>query len=142
MRQGQPRRNPCKSVESSQHLNTPFKKEEWEEVSLVEITDPSHPLFGRRFPVVFVGAPFNPSPHVFVTYRENIVLRIPVSATNLVPPRAAPHAKFTLQALDDLILLAKQCEVLCMSHHETSGDDYPQGSNNKLLRISRRSSRR
>ena len=47
----------------------------------VEVTDPTHPLFGRRFPVISVTRQARKTAMVFVAYRESMRLRIPVSST-------------------------------------------------------------
>ena len=63
----------------------------------VEVTDPGHPLFGRRFALVST----RPRPHsvgyIFVAYRDTMVLRIPQAATSLVtpPPESQPLTKLT-----------------------------------------------
>jgi hypothetical protein len=106
------------------------------------VTDQTHPLFGRRFKVVSVTTPCNASGHVFVRYREKIVLRIPITATNLAHLPPTTRAKLTSQALEELISLANQYEVLCQSNHGTSGDNFPLTSSNKSSRTLRRSSRR
>jgi hypothetical protein len=69
-------------------------------------------------------------------------LRIPVTATDLAHLPPTTRTKLTSQALEELISLANQYEVLCQSNHKTSGDDFPLTSGNKSSRTSRRSSRR
>jgi hypothetical protein len=95
----------------------------------IEVVDPTHPLFGRRFPIVSVSSPLQGQGHVLVSYREYMTLRIPSSATNLALPRPEPHTKLTLEALTELISLAEQCEVLCPTNPQKSGDDSPRNSN-------------
>jgi hypothetical protein len=80
--------------------------------------------------------------HVFVAYREKMVLRIPITATTLAPPHALLHTKLTSQAVEEFISSAHQCEVLCRPDHKTSGDACPQHSNSNSSRTSPRSSRR
>jgi len=46
------------------------------------VTDPAHPLYGRQFEIV--SAARNPDGHVFVRYRDGIVLRLPRAATSLL----------------------------------------------------------
>ena len=54
----------------------------------VEVTDPTHPLFGRRFALLST----RPRPHsvgyLFVGYRDTMVLRISQTATNVVAATA------------------------------------------------------
>ena len=128
--------------QTTTQLDTPFKNPSLEEVSCIEVTDQTHPLFGRRFQVISVSTPLNTSGHVFVRYREKAVLQIPITATNLAPSPIATRTKLTSQALEEFISLANQYEVLCQSNHRTSGDDSPLTSGNKSSRTSRRSSRR
>lgn len=112
-------------------LNTPFNNPPKEAVTEIEVTDPMHPLFGRRFPVLSVGSARSGAGYVLVTYHEHITLRIPRAATNLAPPRPGPQTKLTLEALTELISLAEQCEVLCPLIRPTSGANCPQNSNSK-----------
>jgi len=92
-------------------------------VTEIEVTDPIHPLFGRRFPVRSIGAPERGAINVLVVYRDYMTLRIPLIATNLVPPRSAMPTKLTFAAVTELITLAEQCEALCPSHQVMSGSD-------------------
>jgi len=128
--------------QTTTQLDTPFKNPSLEEVSCIEVTDQTHPLFGRRFQVISVSTSLNASGHVFVRYREKAVLRIPITATNLAPSSITTRTKLTSQALEEFISLANQYEVLCQSDHRTSGEDSPLTSGNKSSRASRRSSRR
>ncbi len=49
------------------------------------MTDPAHPLFGRRFTVLLISRPPGRPGHVLVAYRDFMRLRIPVQATSLAP---------------------------------------------------------
>jgi hypothetical protein len=81
----------------------------------IEVIDPTHPLFGRRFEVLCVhDSPGSPG-YVFVSYRGYSALRIELKATDLAPsPRrpSSPATKLTSQAVIELAQLADQCEVL------------------------------
>jgi hypothetical protein len=123
-------------------LNAPLHNPESEEVTSIEVTDPAHPLFGRHFQVLSISSSLNSPGHVFVAYQEKMVLRIPLSATSLVPPRAATRTKLTSHSVVEFISRAHQCEVLCQPDHKTSGDTCHPHSNNTSSRTSRRSSRR
>jgi hypothetical protein len=92
----------------------------------IEVTDPTHPLFGRRFPVLSISSPPQGAGSVLVQYREHMALRIPVLATNLASARSAPQTKLTLEAVAALVALAVECEVLCPSNPPKSGDDCRQ----------------
>src|SRR5262249_11676553 len=49
----------------------------------IEVTDPTHPLYGRRFPVLSISHPPQRLGHVVVAYRGFMRLRLPVQATRL-----------------------------------------------------------
>jgi hypothetical protein len=74
-------------------------------VTFIEVTDPTHPLFGRRFQVLSLSTPSNSQRHAFVVYREKMVLRIPLAATNLAPPPALLRTKLTSPAVEEFISL-------------------------------------
>ena len=57
-------------------LNTPFNNPLEENVTEIEVTDPTHPLFGRRFPVLSISSPPQNPGHVLVSYREQMTLRM------------------------------------------------------------------
>src|SRR5438445_9547885 len=129
---------------TSTHLNTPVNNPLVDDLGEVEVTDPGHPLFGRRFALVST----RPRPHsvgyLFVAYRDTMVLRIPQTATNCVspPPESAPMSKLTSHAITELISLAEQCEVLCPATQPNSGIGSPPHCKPVSAPTSRRSSRR
>ena len=130
----------CQTI---QQLNAPLNNPPQEDpLTEIEVTDPTHPLFGRHFPVLSISSPPQGLGHVFVVYQEHMTLCIPLSATNLAPPRPTGQAKLTLSAVTDLISLVEQCEVLCQLHQQRSGSDCLQDSELKSSTTSRRSSRR
>lgn len=85
------------------------------------MTDPAHPLFGRHFPVVSVTTSPHARGHVYVAYRERMVLMIPLPATSLQPTRRGAATKLTLEAIQDLVTLAGESEDACPSTRATSG---------------------
>ena len=90
------------------------------------MTDPTHPLFGRRFPVLSITHPLGRPGHILVAYRHGTRLRIPVPATNLALSNAAlPRTKLTRAALLDLLSLVKECEGSCPDQRSASGADSP-----------------
>ena len=97
-------------------------------MTAIEVTDPTHPLFGRRFPLRSIGAPERGAIHVFVAYRDYMTLRIPLAATNLAGPRPALSTKLTLDAVLELVTLAGHDGGLCPVHRLTSGADCPLNS--------------
>ena len=113
-----------------------------EPLTEVEVTDPTHPLFGRRFPLVSVSSSPQSAGHVLVAYRDYMRLRIPRLATNLAPAQPIGSTKLTLPAMTELIALAEQCEELCHTNPPTSGCACHPNSEPKSSTTSRRSSRR
>jgi hypothetical protein len=127
-----------------EYLNTPVNNPPLDDPTEVEVTDPTHPLFGRRFTLL---AP-RPRPHsvgyLFVAYRATMAIRLPQEATSLVasPPESASLTKLTLHAVIELISFAEQCEVLCPATQPNSGLDSPLCGKPVSAPTSRRSSRR
>jgi hypothetical protein len=100
--------------------NPPGESEE------VEVTDPTHPLFGRRFRVESISHPPHRPGHVTVAYREGMRLRLPVVATNLTPGSVTlPRTKLTRDALRDLLSVLKECESSCPDPRSVSGASSP-----------------
>lgn len=90
------------------------------------MTDPTHPLFGRRFRVLSISHPPHRPGQVTVAYREGMRLRLPVLATDLAPGDAAPlRSKLTREALLDLLALVKECEASCPDQPGASGPASP-----------------
>ena len=82
----------------------------------VEVTDPTHPLFGRRFPVLSVSRQTRNAAVVFVAYRDMMRLRIPVSSTSLAPCHIdPPRTKWTLEAVQEFLSLLTEGEPSCHS---------------------------
>ncbi len=93
---------------------------------LIEIIDPAHPLYGRRFHVVRLCQPLHEPGFVDVRYREYIRLRILLSATNQSTSHLALlSTKLTLEAIQQLIALVKEYQPSCLSHPLASGLDCP-----------------
>jgi hypothetical protein len=105
---------------------------EKEGLTEIVVTDPQHPLWGRRFSIVPIDSHTRiGSKCVYISYQD-MVLRLPIAATNLVPARPTLSSKLTLEAIEDLISLAEQWEVPCPSNPTPSGDSYPQVDKSKL----------
>jgi len=126
------------------HLNIPLNNPLVDDPTEIEVTDPTHPLFGRRFALLST----RPRPHsvgyLFVAYRDTMVLRLSQVATSLVaaPPESEPTTKLTSHAVTELISVAEQCEVLCPVTQPNSGIDSPPRGKPVSAPTSRRSSRR
>jgi hypothetical protein len=96
---------------------------------VIEVTDPSHPLFGRRFTLVSGRRPSTGgSDHVLVVLHGQILLRLPVAATSLAPrPLDEVASKLTIEAVRELITLAESSGVNAWSSE-------PNASGNGSLR--------
>jgi hypothetical protein len=74
------------------------------------VTDPAHPLYGRKFEIV--SAARSPDGHVLVRYRDGIVLRVPRAATSLLTlGRDAPDGKLSRSAVEEFLSLVKEYEL-------------------------------
>src|SRR5712671_2942579 len=94
----------------------------------VEVVDPRHPLYGRRYRLISIGnetTTRGACKELFarVHYRFGLTLLLPLGVTNLEQnglPRAA-STKLNLDALQDLIALAEESEGTCPSNLGRSG---------------------
>ena len=95
--------------QTTAHLNTPVNNPPIDDLTEVEVTDPGHPLFGRRFVLLSTRPRAHSMGYLFVAYRDTMVLRIPQTATDLVapPPESAPLSKLTSQAITELMSRAR-----------------------------------
>jgi hypothetical protein len=103
------------------HLNAPLDHPDPQDLPKIEITELTHPLFGRRFPLVSRIPSLRGPDHILVAYRPSMLLRIPLAATSLSPSLPVSRTKLTAQAIQELVTLATQCEVLCPSSPPPSG---------------------
>jgi hypothetical protein len=88
----------------------------------VEVIDPTHPLYGRRFPIHSITHPTHGLGHVFVVYRDHVRLRLPLAATNLAPcPRPTRSAKFTPESIWQFLLLVQEYDTSCPNDPTPSG---------------------
>jgi hypothetical protein len=106
------------------------------------VTDPRHPLFGQRFPLLSISSPPHRPAQVFVASRDGMVLRIPLASTTLAVAQPPACTKLTFDAVADLLRVAEDCEALCPLLPPTSGSVCPPSGNNASQPTSRRSSRR
>ena len=130
------------SGETSRHLAALFNTPPDNEVTEIEVTDPTHPLFGRRFSVRRIGDTWHGASHVFVVYRQHMTLRIPLAATTLLPTRPHLRTKLTLDAVQELVTLAEQVPTLCLPDPTTSGANSPQTCSSPSVANSDQSSTR
>ena len=109
---------------------TPGKKEVFEPSPEIEVTDPTHPLYGRRFPLLNQTSSLIEDGHVWVAYRESRCLRIVLAATNLGVSRPKVRTKFTPEGIMDLIHLARESEGICRLPQASCGPVSPKSSVN------------
>lgn len=108
----------------------------------IEVIDPRHPLFGRRFPLLsLTSSPHSPG-YAYVGYREAMVLRLPLACTTLAPSRPSSPVKLTYDAVSELVAVAEECEELCPNLQQPSGTECPENFKSKSRTTLRRSSRR
>jgi hypothetical protein len=124
-------------------VDTPFHNPADRASIEIEVTDPWHPLFGRRFLLVSVSARRRDG-HALVAYRDRMLLKLPIAATSLAPqlPRGS-LCKLTHAALEELIALADECGVTpCRFDPNASGDACPTTSAPRSPKTSPPSSQR
>ena len=85
------------------------------------MTDPGHPLYGRRFPVHTVTGGDIQSARVFVVYRGDQRLMILREATNLsVLERTEVRSKLSTRVVREFLALVKEYEP-CLRVPNSSG---------------------
>jgi hypothetical protein len=128
-------------------VDAPFQKPAERGLTEVEVTDPGHPLFGRRFAVVSVSGPRAPGRaggHILVAHSSRVLLKLPLAATSLVPrPPDVGLSKLSVEAVAELIALAEDSEgVTCSSGPNASGTAPPRRCGARSPKTSQPSSRR
>lgn len=106
------------------------------------MTDPTHPLFGQRFPLRRIGNPERGATHIFVAYGDKMTLRIPIAATTLFPPQPRLLTKLTLDSVQEFVTLAEQVQAACLPDPLRSGDSFRQPSSSTSATNSHSSSKR
>ena len=80
----------------------------------LEVTDPTHPLFRRRFPILSISRQPRTTAVVLVAYREAMRLRIPITSTSLALSRVnPPRTKWTKEAVRELLSLITEGDLPC-----------------------------
>ena len=78
----------------------------------MEVIDPAEPLFGKRFELLSVSRGDQQIAHVFVKYRGDVVLRLPLRATNLTTlDDNVPRAKLSGDAAQEFLSLVKEYDL-------------------------------
>ncbi len=113
---------------SRQQVDTPGKDTAPSAPLEVEVTDPTHPLFGRRFPLIATSTTLTGPGYAWVVYRDDVQLRLPLAPTDLGTPTPRVPAKFTPAAITELLALAGRSEGPCRPPPATSGVACPASS--------------
>ncbi|WP_247449761.1 hypothetical protein [Bradyrhizobium sp. 180] len=112
----------------------------------VEVVDPRHPLYGRRYRLIWIGKESTTrgackESFARVHYRFGLTLLLPLGVTNLERnglPRATP-TKLSLDALQNLIAVAEESGGACPSNLERSGAVCRRRSGKRSQKISAKS---
>ena len=112
----------------------------------VEVADPRHPLYGRRYRLISIGKETTTrgackDSFARVKYRFGLTLLLPLRVTNLERKsfrRAAP-TKLSLDALQDLIALAEESGGTCPSNLKRYGAVCRKRSGRRSPKISAKS---
>lgn len=113
---------------SRQQVDTPGKDTSFPAPQEVEVTDPTHPLFGRRFPLLATSTTLTGPGYAWVVYRDDVQLRLQLAATDLGAPPPRVPAKFTPEAITELLALAGRSEDPCLPPPAMSGVACPTNS--------------
>jgi hypothetical protein len=122
-------------IGTTDNVNTPFNCKWYQQVTEIKITDPRHPLFGRKFPVLSICEQAHLGGYIIAAYPNGISLRLPISATDLAINHIVSPTKLTSLALEEFFSLAKECQLICQTKNLMSGNIYPQNSNKTSSKI-------
>ena len=89
----------------------------------IEVIDPVHPLYGRRFQLVSVTRTTRSDSRVRAKWRFGLTLLLPLAVTNLAPrneQRTTP-TKLNIEAMEELVAVAEGSEGACSSSLVRSG---------------------
>jgi hypothetical protein len=108
----------------------------------VEVTDPTHPLFQRKFQLLSVSRGNCGTVHVTVRYRGDIHLRFPLHCTSLSDlAKNTIRSKLTAEAVRELLAFVKENEP-CPHQPRKSGKTSRRKCGKKSPKKSTASSRR
>jgi hypothetical protein len=93
-------------------LNTSTVAENDASIVWAEVIDPREPLFGRRFRVERISHGLESSAVVFVQYKGDLQLRLPLRATNLSTlSHDLPLVTLTRGSVEEFLSLVKEYEA-------------------------------
>jgi len=116
----------------SSHVNTPRRNQELVGGTgvagdCVEVTDPTHPLYQRKFDLVSVPSGGTGTSYLIVRYRGSLSLRIPLRCTSLSDlVQHAVRSKLTANAARELLTLVKECESCARQPRKSGRTSHPQ----------------
>ena len=104
-------------------INTPTVNIDGSDVKEIEVIDPTHPLYRRKFNVSIDQLDRYRTKSVRVEYKDDIKLSIAISSTNFNPIETNSKSisiKLTLDAVKQIVLLTQELN-LCQSTRKKSG---------------------
>ena len=92
-------------------------------IETITVVDPCHPLYDRTFRVAVPQRSPREPVSVAVEYRDGIILRIAVAATDYAYcPSPSPRSRITAVALKQLVGLLTDWRDVCASQPARSGN--------------------
>lgn len=111
----------CRSKQSVKPTcNNQYNPQEASIKHVIEVVSTMHPLYGQQFNVSSEQNKRYEKTFIQVDYKNNIKLTIPLTATCLNDFQSNIHSKLTLNAIQEIVLLAKELN-LCLSSQKVSG---------------------
>jgi hypothetical protein len=94
---------------------------------VIEVIDPTHPLFGQRFSVLSLARRPGRPGLVTVAYGDDARLRIPLSVTNRADCLSSrPRTKITPEVIRELVTLVEEFTGSWRDKRRPSGRGYPK----------------
>lgn len=90
---------------TTRHVDTPIKNTTPTTEEEVEVRDPCHPLYGRRFRVAARPSRLlgSGAQYILVFYRPGVQLRLPLAAIDLPKTGQAPRTKLTGSTIAEIV---------------------------------------
>lgn len=115
---------------TSAHLNTPIR---FRDDQRITVTDRAHPLYGRDFVLAAGQSCVGGRGQLLAVYRDDVFLKIPVSATNLYPSAPnLPSAKLSTASIRDFVRLANRAKAQAPQNDESGHDSLTSESESPL----------
>ena len=101
--------------------DAPIQNPKGEGPAEIEVIDPMHPLYGRKFEIAYISSRQSDNRFVSVIYCVDMYLNIPISVTQLSIPASRLDIKLTLESVTELISVVQRFDLPCLFPHELSG---------------------